>query len=218
MWLLFRVFLVCISIGTAVCQGPSYERGTIVAVARHSGSENTDVVRYDVSIQIRDTIYVVLYTPPNGANSVEYAAGIDMLFLVGRDTLTFNSNISGTTEMPILRTETVPTKSVLDWSKAPSQYFSMKMQHLSQSLDLTADQQAKIKPIVEQEAGDAGQVCFTTTIPLQERLNRWEKIVHSSDEKMKSILSQTQWQKLQEMRKQQKQELKKLMANEGRQQ
>jgi len=215
MRLLFRLLLVCISIRAAVCQGPSYERGTIIAVARHSTPDNSEVVRYDVSVQIRDTIYVALYTPPNGANSAEYAAGIDMLFLVGKDTLTFNSKLSGTTEMPILRTEVVPARSVLDWSKAPSQYFSMKMQNLSERLDLSADQLAKIKPIVEQEAGEAGEVCFTTTIPRQDRLNRWEKIVHSSDGKMKSILSQAQWQKLQEMRKQQKQELKELMANEG---
>src|SRR5262249_707360 len=162
--------------------------------------------------KIRNTMYVVLYTAPNGANSVEYAAGIDMLFLVEKDSVTFNSKMTGTTAMPILRTERLAEEPVLDWSKAPGEYFSMKLQHLSESLDLSSDQRSRIKPIIEQEAGEAAQVCFTSTLSVQDRLNRWEIIVHSSDERMKSVLSQVQWQKLQEIRKEQKQELKQLMT------
>jgi len=184
-----------------------------MAVARHPVAPGeSDVVRYDVSLKIRNTMYVVLYTPPNGANSVEYAAGIDMLFLVGKDSVTFNSKMTGTTAMPILRTESLPEEPVLDWSKAPGKYFSMKLQHLSESLDLSSDQRSRIKPIIEQEAGEAAQVCFTSTLSVQDRLNRWEMIVHSSDDKMKPVLSQAQWQTLQEIRKEQKQELKQLMA------
>jgi len=192
-----------------------FERGTIVAVVQDSSSRDVGSVRYDVSVQIRNTIYTVLYTPPNGAKSVEYATGIDFLFLVGKNTLTFQSNLTGSTELPILRTETLPDRPTLDWSKAPGQYFSMKMQHLSESLQLSADQQSKIKPIVEQEAGEAGQVIFTSAVPRNERLDRWGKIVHSSDGKMKPILSQAQWEKLQEFRKQQKQELEELIAKQN---
>lgn len=200
----------------ALCQPPSseYERGTIVAVVRHPSSQKLNLFRYDVSVQIRNTIYTVLYTPPNGAQSIEYSTGIDLLFLIGKTTLTFPSKLTGTTELPILRTETVADKSALDWSKAPSQYFSLKLQHLSESLDLSADQQAKIKPIVEQETGEAAQVIFTSVIPRKERLDRWGKIVHSSDQKMKTILSQAQWDKLQGIRKQQRQELKELIAQQ----
>ena len=155
----------------ALCQNPGqYERGTVIAVASHknaSGQSEDDVVRYDVSVQVRNTIYVVLYTPPNGANSVEYAPGIDFLVLVGKTTLTFNSKLSGTTEVPILRTEALPQQPVLNWSKAPGQYFAMKMENLSQTLGLSLDQQTRIKPIMEQEAAEAGEVCFTSTIPLK---------------------------------------------------
>jgi hypothetical protein len=200
----------------APCQNPGkYERGTVIAVARHEsapGDNDRELVRYDVSVKIKNTIYVVLYTPPNGANSVEYAAGIDFLFLVGKTTLTFNSKLSGSTEMPILRTEALAEQSVLDWSKAPGQYFAMKMENLSQTLGLSIDQQTRIKPIIEQEAAEAGQVCFTPTVPPKDRLNRWEKLVRASDAKMKPILSQTQWEKLHEIRKQQKQEIKELIA------
>lgn len=193
---------------------PQYQRGTIMAVQRHVSApgETTNSAQYDVTVQVGNVKYVVLYTPPNGANSVEYAAGLDLLVRVGDNTLTFPSKLSGTTEVPILRRETLQGKYGIDWSKAPSQYFTMKMQNLSDSLDLSDEQRAKLKPIAEQEAGEAGQVCFTPVVPRQERLKQWEKIVRSSDEKMKSFLSRTQWQKLQELRKQQKQELKELIA------
>jgi hypothetical protein len=132
--------------------------------------------------------------------------------LVGQDTLTFQSKLSGTTEVPILQRKDLPAQDVLDWSKAPSQYFAMKMRHLSSSLDLSDDQQARIKPIAEQEAGEAGQVCFNPIVPRKERLKQWEKIVRASDTKMKPILSQDQWDRLQEIRKQQKRDLEELIA------
>jgi hypothetical protein len=217
MRVLLLATLTCLTILSAPCQtrSPIYQRGTIVAIARHQTAPGDAVTQYDVSIQVRDTTYVVLYTPPNGANGVEFAAGIDLLVSIGQDTLTFPSKLTGTTEVPILRRETLPAQSVLDWSKAPSQYFAMKMQHLSESLNLSDDQRARIKPIAEQETGEAGQVCFTPTIPRKERLKLWEKIVRSSDAKMKSILSQVQWEKLQKIRKQQKQDLQQLIAQKN---
>jgi hypothetical protein len=192
-----------------------YQPGTIVAVERHAsalGGNQGGSTQYDVSVRVGNVTYVVLYTPPNGANSVEYAVGFDVLVLVGDRTLTFPSKLTGTTEVPILRTETAPTQAGVDWSKAPSQYFRMKMQNLSESLGLSDEQQAKLRPIAEQEAAEAGQVCFTSVIPREERLERWEKIVHTSDKQMRSFLTQAQWEKLQELRKQQKEELKQVIA------
>jgi len=189
-----------------------YQPGTITAVTPHAG-QSEDSSKYDVSVKVGDTLYTVLYAPPNGANGVEYAAGLDLLVLVGTDTLTFNSRLSGKTEVPILRREALPS-SGLDLSKLPSQYFTMKQQHLSETLDLNQDQQAKIKPIVEQEAGEAKQFLGNPVISRKEQLSRWEKLVQSSDERMKPILSQTQRDKLRDMRKEQKQELKKLIADQ----
>lgn len=194
---------------------PKYQPGTVVNVTRHQdlpGEQQSDTVRYDVSVKVADTTYVVLYAPPNGANGVEYSAGRGILVMVGRDTLTFNSKLSGTTEVPILHRETVPSQKGLDWSKLPSQYFSIKQQHLSENLELTQDQQAKIKPILEQEAGDAGQVLGNPALSEKDQLNRWEKIVRSSDGKLKPLLSQAQLAKLQELRNEQKQELKRMIA------
>ncbi|HXW90738.1 MAG TPA: hypothetical protein VEK33_09335, partial [Terriglobales bacterium] len=211
------IILVLIAILPASSQAPAskYQPGTILAVTRHhdmAGQQHGDSIQYDVSVRVGNTTYVVLYTPPNNANGVEYSAGLGILVMVGRDTLTFNSKLSGTTEVPILHQETPPAQSGLDWSKLPSQYFSMKQQHLSEVLNLTQDQLAQIKPMLEQEAGEAGQVLGNPVLSHKEQLNRWEKIVRSTDIKIKPLLSQAQLVKLQDLRNEQRQELKRIMA------
>ena len=211
--------LLCIGIVPALCQtgSPKYQPGTILTVERHpAGPSDTDTepARYDVTVRIDETLYVVLYTPVAGSNTVEFSAGLEFLFSVGKDTLTLATpgKRDGNTELPILRTTKLPPQSVIDWSKAPSQYYSMKMKNLSTSLNLSEEQQAKIKPIAEQESAEASSVIFTPVVPRKERLSQWEKIVRSSDAKMKPILTQEQWQKLQEVRKDQKRELTELIA------
>ena len=212
-----RTIVFCAAILPAYGQTSSskFQPGTITAVTAHqnaAGESAAAGARYDVSVKVGNTIYTVLYTPPNGANGVEYSVGFDLLVSVTSDTLTFNSKLSGTTVVPILSRKTLPEQSILDPSKAPSQYFSMKQQHLSEMLDLSEDQQAKIKPFLEQETGDVGQILGNPVLSRKDKLYRWEKIVQSSDEKIKQFLSQTQLAKLQDLRKEQKQELKKLIA------
>ena len=136
--------LICVFAIWALGQTLSakYQPGTITAVTKHKnapGDGGEDVARYDVSVKIGNVQYEVLYTPLNGANSVEYSPGIEMLFSVGKDTLTFNSKLSGSTQLPILGREVLPASSGLDWSKAQSQYFAMKQQHLSEALNLSTE-------------------------------------------------------------------------------
>jgi hypothetical protein len=126
-----------------------------------------------VSIKVGNTIYTVLYAPANGANSVEYSAGISLLVLVGTDTLTFNSKLSGSTEVPILNRQTLPAQSGLDWSKLPGQYFSMKQQHLTEALSLSEEQQTKLNPILEQETAEAGQFMSNPVLYRKEKLKQW---------------------------------------------
>jgi hypothetical protein len=211
------LILVCTSAIASFGQTSStkYQPGTITAVAVHEnppGEASAEATRYDVSVKIRNVVYVVLYTPRAGDNTVEYLRGMEMLFLVGGSTLSFNSKTSGTIKTPILRREVLPTQSGIDWSKARSQYFSMKQQHLSDELSLTDDQQAKIKPLIEQEAGEAGTILWTPVVPAKDRLKQFEKIVRASDAKIKTFLSPAQANKLAELRKEQRVELKKLVG------
>ena len=217
----FRLIILCLAllVASSVCQTPSenYQRGTIVAVERHSGAgdQKPGEAQYDVSVRVRDTVYVCLYSPPNGANLVEYSAGADLLVAVNDTTLTFPSKLTGTTTVPIIRKEPLPLKPVLDWSKAPGQYFEMKMQNLTDALDLSAEQQKRIKPILEQEASNAGEVCFNPAIPRKERLSKWRRVVESSDKQIKPMLTESQWAKLQDMRQDQKKELKHLIDEDS---
>jgi hypothetical protein len=211
------LILMCVAVVSAPSQTPSsrYQRGTITAVAAHEtpGQRETDVTQYDVSVEVGDTKYVVLYKPPNGTDTVKYRAGLDLLVLVGTTTLTFNSPLSGTTEVPILRREALPAKT-LDWSQACSGYFSKKLQHLSEVLSLTEGQQSQVKPIFEQESGEVGQICFNPVLSREEKLNRYKKIVQASDEKIKPLLSAAQLQKLQDLRREQKRDLKEIIAKQ----
>jgi Spy/CpxP family protein refolding chaperone len=185
-----------------------------MAVEGHKDASSGDnkLIQYDISVRLDDTAYVVLYTPPDGANKAEYSVGLEFLFCVGENTLRFPEKFGGHTELPILTTKKLPPQPAIDWSKAPGQYFVMKMKNLSTSLNLSEEQQANIKSIAEQESAEAGAVIFTPVVSRKERLSQWEKIVRSSDVKMKPILTVEQWGKLQEMRKDQKQELKGLIA------
>ncbi len=208
------LLLFTLSVSSSLCQTTEqYQRGTIVTVVRHAGAAaaKPGEAQYDVSVRVGDTVYVCLYSPPNGANLVEYSAGADLLVLVKEETLTFPSKLTGTTTVPIIRKETAPAEPVLDWSKAPGQYFEMKMRNLTQALDLSGEQQRTIKPILEQEAFDASQVCFNPSIPRKEWVNKWRRVVESSDKKMKPTLTAAQWAKLQDLRQDQRKELKQLI-------
>ena len=209
--------LICMSALSTLGQTRSskYQPGTITAVTVHQsapGEKSGDVTHYDVSVKVRNVVYVVLFTPLHGDNIVEHSPGFEMLFLVGDKTLKFNSKGGRTVEVPILRSETLPEEKGIDWSKAQSQYFSMKQRHLSEALDLTDDQQAKIKPLIEQESGEAGSILWTPVVSPKDRLKQYQKIVKASDAKIKPLLSRPQAAKLEELRKQQRVEVKELIA------
>jgi len=213
------VFLLCLAAVPLLGQTPSaqYQVGAIMKVSLHhdtSGAANAHVPQYDVSVKVADTMYVVLYTQPSGSTGVQFAAGLQKLVLVGTDTITFNDVLGRSTVVPILQRQALPSQPVIDWSKAPSQYFSMKLQNLSDKLNLTPEQQTKIRPSLSQEAGEAGQVMGNPVLSKEDQFNRVEKIVQSSDKKLRPFLSPDQWNTLQAMRQDQKLELKTLTENE----
>jgi len=80
-----------------------YQVGTITAVKAHQSAGNSGSdVSYDVSVKVGDTVYVVLYTPPLGATPVKYAAGRNLLVLVGEKTIRYNDIVGQSLEVPIV--------------------------------------------------------------------------------------------------------------------
>ena len=217
---LIIVVLMCGASVLALAQTPSsqWQVGTITAVTTHTSGPAervSDTVQYDVTVKVGNTAYVVLYSPVAGSNTVEYRVGFDVSVRVGPDTLAFNKGQLGiTTEAPILHKEVLSADSGPDLSKLPSQYFSIKLQNLSQALSLSEEQKKEIKPIVEQEAGEMGRFWANPVLSFDDKRKGWEKVVRSSDKQLKPLLSADQVQKLQELRKEQKEELKRMGAEQ----
>ena len=98
------LFLICLAAFPAFGQSPSkYQVGTITEVKAHQAAEtgSSDTTSYDVSVKVGETIYVVFYTPALGETTVKYAAGRDLLVLVGKSTLTYNDILGRSFAVPI---------------------------------------------------------------------------------------------------------------------
>jgi hypothetical protein len=97
---------ICIGLAavSAVGQSGKYQVGTITSVKPHQAGSDaaSDVVSYDVCVKVADTTYLLFYTPPLGMNTVRYAAGREILVLVGKQTITYNDLLGQSHEVPIV--------------------------------------------------------------------------------------------------------------------
>ena len=101
---LVGLFLIFLTTFPAFGQSTSkYQVGTITEVKAHqaAGSGASDAASYDVSVKVGVTIYVVLYTPALGEETIKYAAGRDLLVLVGKNTITYNDILGRSFAVPI---------------------------------------------------------------------------------------------------------------------
>jgi hypothetical protein len=108
------VMLLCLMTFPSLSQSTSeYTVGTITAVVPHQSATNPDTsaTSYDVSLKVGGTVYVVLYTPPWGMETVRFAIGQDVSLLVGKQTITFNDLLGNSSEVPILSRAPVETQS-----------------------------------------------------------------------------------------------------------
>jgi len=90
---------------------PTYEAGTIMAVQPHrvGPNEPASVRRYDISVKVGNTLYVVLYDQPPGTISPEYRAGLSLPVLVRGNTMTFHDRrLVRSRELPILSRKIIP--------------------------------------------------------------------------------------------------------------
>jgi hypothetical protein len=116
--------LICLSTLPTFSQSKSaYQVGTIMAVAPHQGAAASDdsPPSFDLSVKVGDTVYVVLYTPPHGTETVRYVAGRDLLVLIREKTVVFNDQLGNSQEIPILsRAATTATSATQSSSTADS--------------------------------------------------------------------------------------------------
>ena len=89
-----------------------YQTATIMEVKAHQSASDADTKpSYDVSLKVKNAVYVVLYTPQEDTGAAKYAAGRDVLIFVGEKTIKFNDQLGDPLEMPILSKKTVATKN-----------------------------------------------------------------------------------------------------------
>ena len=108
------LMFLCLALFSAFGQSPNkYQVGTITAVTPHKATAGADssVTRYDVSLKVGDTVYVVLFTEPADSYGAKYRAGTELLVLVGSDTIKGHDMLGRPLEAPILSRKTVPAKT-----------------------------------------------------------------------------------------------------------
>ena len=101
---LIAVIGLCLLTIPALCQPASkYQIGFITEVKprQAAGGDASDATRYDVSVKVGDTIYVVLYTQPLGEIPGSYLKGHELLVLVGKNTITYNDILGRSLQVPI---------------------------------------------------------------------------------------------------------------------
>ncbi len=105
---LMWVVCVCMTTLPAFCEpAAKWEVATIIDCKTHQTDSSTasDVVSYDVSVKVGNTVYLVLYTPPLGMSTVKYAGGRQLLVLVGKKTIEYNDILGQSLEVPIISQE-----------------------------------------------------------------------------------------------------------------
>jgi hypothetical protein len=92
---------------------PQYQVGMIMEVKLHQAGEGDKdpLTRYEVTVRVVNTDYVVLYTPRYGS-AVEYKTGMEVPALVGSETLTVRDLLGNTLVAPIISKKTVPAQRV----------------------------------------------------------------------------------------------------------
>jgi hypothetical protein len=102
---LITTFTLCLVTFPAFCQSASkWQVATITEVKAHPaiGEDASDPITYDVSVKVDDTIYLVRYTTPAGEIAPKYAAGRELLVLVGKNTITYNDMLGRSLQVPII--------------------------------------------------------------------------------------------------------------------
>jgi len=105
--MLQRMCVICLLLVAVSAFGQpasKYQVGTITAVKPHEAPADggSEAVGYDVSVRVGSTTYVVLYKPPVGSSPIKYAAGRNVLVVVGETTLRYNNIVGESLEVPII--------------------------------------------------------------------------------------------------------------------
>lgn len=74
---------------------------------------NTNALRYEVTLRVEKTEYVIIYTEPSASKGVPpYRPGQDFLVHIGPEKIKYNDMLGRVHQVPILRHRQVPAPAV----------------------------------------------------------------------------------------------------------
>ena len=83
-----------------------------------------------------------------------------------------------------------------------------QVKHLSKKLNLSSDQQAKLKPILEDQRTQMEAVHNDASLSRQDRMSKMQDLRKSSDEQIKAVLNSDQQKNFDKMRSEQQERMK----------
>src|SRR5208283_4355913 len=97
-------FLPVLAFGQSSPASSTYQPATIIDVKLHQSAadSNPDNALYEVSVKVKQTIYVVLTAPPDGSGTIRYAIGRQLLVHIDDNTITWNDILGRPHEVPVI--------------------------------------------------------------------------------------------------------------------
>jgi periplasmic protein CpxP/Spy len=83
-----------------------------------------------------------------------------------------------------------------------------QIKHLTKKLNLSSDQQAKLKPILEDQRKQMEAVHSDTSLSRQDRMSKMQDLRKSSDDQIKGVLNEDQQKNFDKMREEQHDRMK----------
>ena len=87
---------------------------------------------------------------------------------------------------------------------APRQAALSQVQRMVDQLDVTADQKAKLDPLLEEDAKQIRALRDDASLSAEDRQKKRAEIRKATDAKIKPILTDEQWKKLEQLREERK--------------
>ena len=97
-------FLPVLAFGQSSPASSTYQPATIIDVKLHQSAadSNPDNALYEVSVKVKQTIYVVITAAPDGSGTIRYAIGRELLVHVDDNTITWNDILGRSHEVRVI--------------------------------------------------------------------------------------------------------------------
>jgi protein CpxP len=92
--------------------------------------------------------------------------------------------------------------------RRPMESVDDQIKHLSKKLNLTDDQQAKLKPILEDQRKQMEQIHGDSSLSREDRFSKMQALRQSADTQIKSVLTEEQQKSFDKMRAEQQDRMK----------